>query len=153
MARRRPHDLRAQHDRQDGRGRGARRARRRCPRDLLRVEELIVTRRPVPFPGHERHQRLEVALGRPIAAALVQWNTVCHHTRAALNAPCNDWAEIIGPHARDLLENALETLPPREARWLGHRVAPLDAMFLDKTLQNPREDPDLPWWWRRTARG
>ena len=48
--------------------------------------------------------------------------------------------------ARDLLEYVLWKLPKRAHTELSRRLAPVDARYLRRTLQNPFADPNCPWW-------
>jgi hypothetical protein len=94
-------------------------------------------------------------LGRPevssqnVKWALATWQTVAGKPRATLSAAHNDWAEHIGPPARDQLEMALRALNRRQAAPLGRAVGRADDAFRVKTLNNPRADQSRPWWARR----
>ncbi|MCJ1679356.1 hypothetical protein MTF65_18815 [Streptomyces sp. APSN-46.1] len=61
--------------------------------------------------------------------------------------PCCDppW---IGEH-RQILEEFLAVLPRRARRELRAVLAPLDARFLARTLNDPYAAPGDPWWRRR----
>ncbi|WP_017584242.1 hypothetical protein [Nocardiopsis valliformis] len=52
-------------------------------------------------------------------------------------------------HARDLLEFVLRKLPKRAHSELHRHLAPLDELYLRRTLPNPFADLDHPWWHRR----
>ncbi|MFF4170851.1 hypothetical protein [Streptomyces sp. NPDC001744] len=61
-------------------------------------------------------------------------------------------------HARDVLEEVLQELPFRARAELKHRVAHLDAAYLDRTLPDPfaeRRQCRADTWWhhRLTADG
>ena len=43
----------------------------------------------------------------------------------------------------------MHALPRHHRASLRRQIAQFDALFLDKTLNNPTVDPSLPWWWRR----
>lgn len=51
--------------------------------------------------------------------------------------------------ARRTLDAALRSLPPRPARELREMVAPLDALYVAKTVPDPSVHPDVPEWLRR----
>lgn len=53
--------------------------------------------------------------------------------------------------SRDLLEHVLWKLPKRAHTELKRRLAPLDELYLRRTLQNPFADPSQPWWHRRLS--
>jgi hypothetical protein len=54
-------------------------------------------------------------------------------------------------HARDVLDEVLQRLPPRARGELGRQVAALDARYLARTLPDPFADERRPWsggaWW------
>ncbi|WP_459027799.1 hypothetical protein [Pseudonocardia sp. DLS-67] len=80
---------------------------------------------------------------------LIVWGRVAQKPRAVLAREGNDWIRFVGPLARDPLEQAIRALPRRQRAPLRRRVARLDALFEEKTLNNPLADPALPWWSRR----
>lgn len=51
--------------------------------------------------------------------------------------------------ARDTLQEALSTLPPRAATELRVRIERLDEILLRRTHHEPAADPELAWWHRR----
>lgn len=52
-------------------------------------------------------------------------------------------------NARDHLGYVLWKLPKGAHTELSRRLAPLDARYLRRTLQDPFSDPNHPWWRRR----
>ncbi|MEU7601800.1 hypothetical protein [Streptomyces sp. NPDC041003] len=52
-------------------------------------------------------------------------------------------------YCRDSLETVCLLLPPRARRELRAVLAPLDARFLARTLNDPYAARDEPWWGRR----
>lgn len=84
-----------------------------------------------------------------VAHALQEWAEVVGQPQRVLSAPHNDWAELIGPSAREVLEDAVQALGRRAARPLRAELARLDADFERKTSHNPFADPSRPWWARR----
>jgi hypothetical protein len=84
-----------------------------------------------------------------INGALATWRSVVHKPRSALHGDNNDWTEFIGPMARGELEDAIHALGRRQRAPLRREVARLDAVYEQKTLNDPRADPSLPWWARR----
>ena len=69
--------------------------------------------------------------------------------RSALGADNNDWVQFVGPLARNTLEEAMHALSRRQRAAFRREVARLDALFEQKTLNDPLADPSLPWWSRR----
>jgi hypothetical protein len=65
---------------------------------------------------------------------------------ARLRQPYNDWTSYIAPDARDTLEAAFNALSPRQAGPLRRAAARADAMYLARTIHNPRARPGEPWW-------
>ena len=84
-----------------------------------------------------------------VADALREWADVVGRPGSVLSAPHNDWAELIGPSAREVLEHAVHALARHPARPLRAEVARLDEEFERKTSHNPFADPSRPWWARR----
>jgi hypothetical protein len=84
-----------------------------------------------------------------VASALEQWARVSRQSRRELGDGSNDDTTDIGPDARDVLQRALEVLPPCRAAELRGPVRKLDRAFAAKTLPDPFADPGLPWWHRR----
>lgn len=87
-----------------------------------------------------------------VAVEIDQWRKVCSAPRSELAKPNNDWAEIIGPMARNRLESAIQAFDRASAAPLRREVSQLDVKFEDKTLNDPDLDPSLPWWSRRRSR-
>jgi hypothetical protein len=114
-------------------------------------------RRPTPIPGVptatsraiERLGRSGISSAR-VNAALATWRAVVRKPRSALHRDNNDWTELIGPMARRELEDAIHALGRRQRAPLRREVARLDALYEQKTLNDPRADPSLPWWARRS---
>jgi hypothetical protein len=52
-------------------------------------------------------------------------------------------------HVRTLLEIALQALRTKARRELRAVIEPADDRILRRTVNNPFESPDLPWWKRR----
>jgi predicted short-subunit dehydrogenase-like oxidoreductase (DUF2520 family) len=71
--------------------------------------------------------------------------------RAALGGDNNDWVQFVGPLARNTLEEAMRALNRRQRAALRREVARLDALFAQKTLNDPLADLSLPWWFRRCS--
>ena len=96
-------------------------------------------------------------LGRPeigsaeVGCALGRWRQVASLSKTQLTSPHNDWTDIIGPMAREVLERAMKALSRRQAAPLRNQVEKIDNMFLAKTLHNPAADPSRPWWERRST--
>ena len=85
-----------------------------------------------------------------VAAELNIWRNVCGKPKAVLAGPHNDWTMFIGPMARTVLEAAVGAISRSESAGLRRELARLDADFEAKTLHNPKSDPTLPWWARRS---
>ena len=84
-----------------------------------------------------------------VADALTYWSRQVHAAR--VHAPEQDTSADCpcgcdGLTGRALLEAALRSLPPRAARELRAVVAPLDALFLDRVLPDPRCAGREDWW-------
>lgn len=86
---------------------------------------------------------------RSIRTELVTWREVAHKPRSALGADDNDWIRFVGPLARNTLEEAVRALNRHQRAPLRREVARLDAVFEEKTLNDPLADQSLPWWSRR----
>lgn len=84
-----------------------------------------------------------------VRAELLAWRRAARQPRSVLGRQYNDWAEFIGPFARDALEQAMHALPRRHRASLRRRIVRYDALFRDKTVNDPTIDPSLPWWSRR----
>lgn len=84
-----------------------------------------------------------------VATELRAWREVVRLPRSTLSAPHNDWTEFIGPSARAVLAEALQSLNRRDGASLRTEVFRLDSEFERKTSHNPLADPALPWWSRR----
>lgn len=69
--------------------------------------------------------------------------------RSVLRTDNNDWVQLVGPLARNTLEEAMCALNGRRCAAIHDEVAQLDALFARKTLNDPLADPSLPWWSRR----
>ncbi|MET9851828.1 hypothetical protein ABZY57_02570 [Streptomyces sp. NPDC006450] len=63
------------------------------------------------------------------------------------NCPC--WRPACSGDHRETLEVFCQALPRRAARELRAVLAPLDARFLARTLDDPYAPPGDPWWRRR----
>jgi hypothetical protein len=104
-------------------------------------------------PGAERVVDDEEAIR--VAAALTSYREFLRQPGRWLYIPWIDFPccdpDPVG--ARDELQFALETLPPRSRAELRRKLAALDAEFLRRTLPNP--GPYTPYsdhpqaWWRR----
>jgi hypothetical protein len=86
---------------------------------------------------------------RSVRDGLVEWHRVAQQPVAELRREYNDWIRFIGPFARHTLEQAMNALPRHHRAPLRREVARIDAVFLDRTLNDPRADPSRPWWERR----
>lgn len=91
----------------------------------------------------------EVIDSPTIRHELSQWLKVCAMSPRELSGAFNDYPTMIGPAARDVLEEALCALGSRHGRPLGAVVHRADEQFIAKTLPNPDADPTRPWWWGR----
>jgi hypothetical protein len=96
----------------------------------------------------DRLDRPRLASGG-VRADLLAWRNVARKPCSELQRENNDWVQFIGPFARDILEQAMRALPRHHRAALRRQVAQYDALFLDRTLNNPTVDRSLPWWWRR----
>jgi hypothetical protein len=65
------------------------------------------------------------------------------YTRADVELSADDY------HVRTLLEVTLHALRTKARRELNAVIGPADERVLQRTLNNPFADPDLPWWMRR----
>ena len=128
MPRKRPHRVRALHDRQ--------------PPTAIPGVPLSTSR------ALDRLDRRAVSSNR-IRLALTGWRRVAHKPRSALQKDNNDWVQFGGPLDRNTLEEAMRALNRRQRAPLHREIARLDALFEQKTLNDPLANPSLLWWSRR----
>ncbi|SFE28701.1 hypothetical protein SAMN04487819_110155 [Actinopolyspora alba] len=83
-----------------------------------------------------------------VAVALKRWKWACHAPAARLQGEHNDLTEFVAPFARDDLERALRALPRHLARELRSQVAPLDELYIAKTVPVPTWTNGN-WWENR----
>src|SRR3954468_10725040 len=74
---------------------------------------------------------------RSISGDLTTWRKVARMPRSALGRDNNDWVQFVGPLARNALEEAMRALNGRQRAALRREVARLDALFAQKTLNDP----------------
>ncbi|SFT48025.1 hypothetical protein SAMN04487904_102400 [Actinopolyspora lacussalsi subsp. righensis] len=83
-----------------------------------------------------------------VAQALAKWSSACHAPAAKLQGENNHLTEFIAPFERDTLERALRALPRHLARELRSHVAPLDELYIAKTVPVPTWNNGN-WWKNR----
>jgi hypothetical protein len=94
------------------------------------------------------YERLQHRPGA-VADALTYWSRQVHGSK--FHPPEQDTRDDCpcgcdGLTGRVLLEAALRRLPVRAARELRAAVTPLDALFLDRVLPDPRLSERWDWW-------
>lgn len=96
----------------------------------------------------DRLERPELR-SQKIAAVFHEWVNVCRKPTSVLSAEHNDWAGLIGPIARDRLEQAVQALPRHLNRELRTQLSRWDQRFEARTVPDPTRNPCASWWWQR----
>ncbi|MBT2482257.1 hypothetical protein [Streptomyces sp. ISL-94] len=89
----------------------------------------------------------------PVSEAWRRWRALAHQpgpwVMYAADEHCVCCDPFAGADVRAVLEAACAALPRRPAAELRALLAPLDARFLARTLNDPFAAPGDPWWSRR----
>jgi hypothetical protein len=83
-----------------------------------------------------------------VGVELGTWLKVCALSVAQLDGPYNDWSTVIGPGAREILNEAMNALDRRHAGPSRAVIYRADEQ-LAKTLHNPDDATGGGWWWER----
>lgn len=113
-----------------------------------------------PVPGlsgrtHAAIARVERRRSWPglLSEAWRRWHAMAHRPGRwplyAVDDVCECCDPYAGAHVRAVLEDMCRALPRRPAAELRAALAPLDARFLARTLNDPFAAPGDPWWARR----
>ncbi|GAA4212946.1 hypothetical protein [Actinocatenispora rupis] len=86
---------------------------------------------------------------REIRRALLRYRQVLRRPGRWVYLPQPDCPCCDVTYERDLLAEAIRTLPPRAAGALRRRVGEVDEELLRRSLPDPYADPGRPWWHRR----
>lgn len=61
--------------------------------------------------------------------------------------------ECCGPGPRGILKEAIHGLPGWAKPYLRRRIAPVDSLFVARTMPDPLAELNAPWWERRRPVG
>ncbi|MFD8632699.1 hypothetical protein [Streptomyces sp. NPDC059533] len=89
----------------------------------------------------------------PVSEAWWRWRALAHRPGPWVTYPVDDVCDCCDPFSgaevRAVLEAVCRALPRRAAAELRALLAPVDARFLARTLNDPFAAPGDPWWSRR----